>query len=416
MISELLANRWLEPLRPAVSELSERDLVELKNFEVTLQALMSDYPVNAALESSVRSRHLRQIRRSLADAGYLALAIPFRSGGRGHPAVIQALLQFICGYYDVDLRDSSGLGHGRLIADHATLQVRDQWLPSLLAGAIPGIAITEPCGGSQIHAIKTTAVATRGPDWQVSGTKTWISRLTEAALFCVFFTDPAGQLTAAVVDAASPGLVRKAIAPAGLSGWAWGELRLCEVIVQPRDILGQPGQGMQLLRDHFARYRPLVAATALGAAAATHDQTSTWLSGRRLSGAIEDFRDNALITLGQTYAQINAALLAALTAYRLADADSPMAHRWGCTTKAHGVEVAYQAASELALLVGASSFTADCRMAKARRDLDALHFADGIHDSLYRAAGRSLTQTFSPSFAASGDLVAAGNRETLIQA
>ena len=397
MTSKVTATRWLEPLRAAVSELTEPDLAQLRRFEHTLRRLLAAYPVNAALEDQIRSRHLRQIRRGLADAGHLALAVPARHGGGGRPAVMQALLQFICGYHDVDLRDSSGLGHGRLIAEHATPQVRDQWLPVLLAGAVPGIAITEQCGGSQVHATQTTATPARGEAWTVSGTKTWISRLTEAALFCVFFTGPAGQLTAAVIDAASPGLDRRPITPAGLTGWAWGELHLHEVAVQPCDVLGQPGQGMQLLREHFAHYRPLVAATALGAAAAVHDQTSAGLDGRRQAGAIADLRDNALITLGRTYAQINAALLAALTAHRLADARDPLAHLWGCAAKAYGADAAYQAASELALLAGATSFTADSKTAKARRDLNALLYADGIHDSLYRSAGRSLTTPTCPS-------------------
>ena len=43
-------------------------------------------------------------------------------------------------------------------------------------------------------------------------------------------------------------------------------------------------------------------------------------------------------------------------------------------------------------LTGAAGFTADSGTAKARRDLNALLYADGIHDSLYRSAGRSLTQ------------------------
>jgi len=76
-------------------------------------------------------------------------------------------------------------------------------------------------------------------------------------VFCLFFTSPSGQLTAAALDARA----------AGLSGWAWGELRLDHVTIRPCDILGQPGDGMRLLRGHFAAYRPLVAATALGAAA-----------------------------------------------------------------------------------------------------------------------------------------------------
>ena len=59
--------------------------------------------------------------------------------------------------------------------------------------------------------------------------------------------------------------------------------------------------------------------------------------------------------------------------------------------KAHGVDAAYQAASELALLAGAAGFTADSRTAITRADLNALLYADGRHDSLYRTAGRDIT-------------------------
>jgi hypothetical protein len=51
--------------------------------------------------------------------GYLGWAVPASDGGSGGPALVQTLIQFICGYRDVDLRDSTGLGHGRLIARHA---------------------------------------------------------------------------------------------------------------------------------------------------------------------------------------------------------------------------------------------------------------------------------------------------------
>ena len=59
--------------------------------------------------------------------------------------------------------------------------------------------------------------------------------------------------------------------------------------------------------------------------------------------------------------------------------------------KAHGIDIANQASSELALLMGASAFRADCQVAKTRRDLAGLLYADGIHDSLYRAAGKRHT-------------------------
>jgi hypothetical protein len=147
---------------------------------------------------------------------------------------------------------------------------------------------------------------------------------------------------------------------------------------------------MRLLRGHFAAYRPLVAATALGAAAAVHDHVTALLASRRQDGTIARVRDSALITLGRTWAQVNAALLAAVTAHQLAVFEHPDAETWGCGVKAHAADIAYQAASELALLEGAAGFTANSLAVKVRADLNALLYADGIHDSLYRSAGRSL--------------------------
>jgi alkylation response protein AidB-like acyl-CoA dehydrogenase len=391
------AVRWLEPLQPSIPGLGTGILARIARFDDALTALLEAYPVDHGLDPEARSLHLRQVRQRLAADGLLALAVPARHGGNGHPADLQVLLQFTCGYHDVNLRDSTGLGHGQLIADHATPQARDRWLPAILAGAVPGIAITESHGGTRVHATTTHATSAGDGTWQVTGTKTWISRLTEAAVFCLFFNSPSGQLTAAVLDARSAGLSRRLITPAGLSGWAWGELRLDNVTIRPCDILGQPGDGMRLLRDHFAAYRSLVAATALGAAAAVHDHASALLADRLQDGTIPRVRDSALITLGRTWAQVNAALLAAVTAHQLASTRHLNAETWGCGVKAHAADIAYQSASELALLEGAAGFTADSLAVKVRADLNALLYADGIHDSLYRSTGRSLIASAAPA-------------------
>jgi hypothetical protein len=63
--------------------------------------------------------------------------------------------------------------------------------------------------------------------------------------------------------------------------------------------------------------------------------------------------------------------------------------------KAHGTETAHRAAAELALLLGATGYRADSPIAKTHRDLGGLLYADGIHDSLYRTAGKHHT-TFRP--------------------
>jgi alkylation response protein AidB-like acyl-CoA dehydrogenase len=64
---------------------------------------------------------------------------------------------------------------------------------------------------------------------------------------------------------------------------------------------------------------------------------------------------------------------------------------WGCAIKAHAVDTAHTAASDLTLLAGAAGCAGRSPLEKASRDLRALLYADGIHDSLYRAAGRALT-------------------------
>ncbi len=393
------AARWLAPLRASLAEITDLDLRRLHRFEDTLRGLLAEHPIDAGVPAIIRSDRLLRIRHDLGSGGHLGLAVPARDGGCGRPPAIQAVLQFIAGYHDIDLRDSTGLGHGRLIAAHACPPVRDRWLPRLLAGDLPGIAITEPHGGSQVQRTRTAAIPHRDGTWAVTGTKTWISRLAEAAVFCVFFTDPAGRLSAGVIDAAAAGLHRSPIPPAGLAGWTWGELRLEEVRLRPRDLLGRPGEGMTLLREHFAHYRPLVTATALGAAAAVCDDVIAHLRERQSAGIIVGLRDNAAITIGRAYAQINAAFLAVLTAQRLSETGDAAAGLWGCAVKAHGVDTAYQAAAELALLAGAGGFAAGSRIAKARRDLNGLCYADGIHDSLYRAAGRTLTAA-APTVAA----------------
>lgn len=373
---------WLKPLRPVLDPGSQIDWTRLTTLAEALDRALVTYPVGPDLPAGVeRSDRLRAIRQDLADHGHIDTT--------DAPALFQVLAQFVCGYRDIDLRDATGLGHGSLIARHGSPQARQRWIARLLGGELAGIAVTEPHGGSRPAETRTRAVAGSDGTWLVTGRKTWISRLTEAAVFVLFFRAPNGRLTAAVVDATDPGLRRQPIPPTGLAGWTWGVLDLDAVQVRQEDVLH--GDGMVLLREHFARYRPLVTATALGGAAAVFDTVTRRLSDRQTAGQLSRLRDSALITLGRTHTQLATALLGAALASHLAEAGDANAELWGAATKAHGIDTANAAAAELALLLGASGFRADCQTAKTRRDLSGLLYADGIHDSLYRAAGKHHT-------------------------
>ncbi|WP_280393540.1 acyl-CoA dehydrogenase family protein [Nocardia brasiliensis] len=366
---------WLDPLRPVLDPDSGCEWRHLVAFTHTLGEVAGMFQLAPELPAGVeRSRRLLAIRTALARRGVLDTM--------SRSALFAVLAQFVCGYHDIDLRDAVGLGHGALIARYGGAAARERWIPRLLTGELAGIAITEPHGGSNPAATRTAA----DRHWRVTGRKTWISRLTEAAVFVVFFRAPDGGLAAAAVDATAQGLRQQSVLPSGLAGWSWGILDLEDVAVEPEEILH--GDGMTLLRNHFAGYRPLVTATAVGGAAAVFDTVTVALGARQGAGEITRLRDSALVTIGRARAQLVSALLGAVAAARLTEAGHPDAEWWAAVTKAHGIDLANQAAAELALLLGAGGFCADSQVAKTRRDLNGLLYADGVHDSLYRAAGR----------------------------
>lgn len=388
------AVEWLQLLRPLLPELTRHDWAAIDGLDTQLGQLTAR---RLADDPEASGSFLLDVRRRLASAGYARLTLPAAHGGNGRPAVLQVLAQFVCGWHDLDLRDATGLGHGAplLRADRA---IRDRWLSKVAAGDLVGIAATERHGGSRIQEITTRAMLTAGGRWLISGEKVWVSRLVEAHGTVVFFRDPDGRISAAILGAATPGLSREPVTPAGLAGWSWGVLRLHQVPIDPSsDLIGAPGTGLAVFREHFARFRPLVTATALGAAVGVHTAVTEVLAARVRAGVLRRVRDNALITIGRTHADLTAALLSTLATVRLGDAGCAQADLWARIGKAHGVDTALAAASELTLLLGAVGFTAASPLAKARADLAALQYADGIHDSLYRSGGKTLLDTHRSS-------------------
>ncbi|NMO53952.1 acyl-CoA dehydrogenase [Actinoplanes sp. TBRC 11911] len=373
---------WLEPLRSSVPELDTPAWTSLERFDAALGELSSAAPAHH--DAAAWSAWLLQLRHELAARRHRA-----PTGPAG--PVWQTLAQFLAGARDLDLRDCTGAGHGAMVLTHAPTAIARAWDERLRAGELIGIAATERHGGSRIREITTRARPGRGGTWRLTGEKCWVSRLTEAAAFVVFVRDPDARISAVLVDADDPRAERDVIEPFGLGGWSWGALRLHDLPVDPATaLLGAPGNGLEIFHQHFARFRPLVTATALGTAAGVHALVADALAARRSTGILPRVRDNALIALGRTHAEITAALLATVTTTRLAMIGHPAADLLARLGKAAGVDTAVQAVNNLAPLIGAAGFQRSHPVAKARADLTGLLYADGIHDSLYRSGGVSL--------------------------
>jgi len=215
-----------------------------------------------------------------------------------------------------------------------------------------------------------------------------------AYLWFFFKVESATELSAALVDAKSAGIRREGLNPDGLRGWSWGKLVFDEVTLSDDDFLGGVNCGLQIFRDHFLYYRPMVAATALGGAAAAFDNVVWQIRQRLGSHTIDNCRDSALDILARSYVSIHSCLLSALMAQVLVERGSSFASLWSRGAKANSVETAVGIVSNLALLSGAMAYEENSAVGKILNDLRGLLYADGIQDALYRAVGRSIIREY----------------------
>lgn len=148
--------------------------------------------------------------------------------------------------------------------------------------------VTEPGAGSDVAAIRTTAVR-KGDVYVLNGGKMWITNAGHANWFFVLAkTDPdAGHrgMTGFIVDADSPGL------SVGKKEWNMGQrasdtraVSFEDVEVPVRNRLGEEGEGFKIAMKAFDITRPLVASGAVGLARAAYEHAVEYAQQRSTMG------------------------------------------------------------------------------------------------------------------------------------
>jgi alkylation response protein AidB-like acyl-CoA dehydrogenase len=82
----------------------------------------------------------------------------------------------------------------KLLVDYGSQEQKDRYLPSMATGRLRAtMALTEPGGGSDLQAMRTTA-RRDGDEWVVNGSKTWITNARRAGLVALLCkTDPGAE-------------------------------------------------------------------------------------------------------------------------------------------------------------------------------------------------------------------------------
>ncbi len=129
----------------------------------------------------------------MAEMGLFGATIGREYGGLGLPAVTYAkIVAHIANYWMAII----GIFNSHLIMAVAverfgTERQKREWLPRFATGEVRGgLALTEPNAGTDLQAIRTTAIRDGG-DYVINGTKTWISNGINGSCFALLAkTDP----------------------------------------------------------------------------------------------------------------------------------------------------------------------------------------------------------------------------------
>jgi alkylation response protein AidB-like acyl-CoA dehydrogenase len=210
--------------------------------------------------------------KQLVEAGLMGMTIPPAYGGQGKPLLdlVLAIEQVarVCGVTGRILVDSN-LGAVGAIVEYGSEAQKRKYLPRVVQGDKPAIAITEPGAGSAASDLETRAEPS-GDAWTLTGTKRWITGAGVSqtyVVFCRFDGIPGPEgIGALIVEAGTPGLaVTRRERAMGMRGIPEGEVVFdrCRV---PRENLLLPAGGFKRLMVAYNGQRLGAATVALGLA------------------------------------------------------------------------------------------------------------------------------------------------------
>jgi acyl-CoA dehydrogenase len=231
--------------------------------------------------------------------GLLCLTLPTEYGGGGgdfgHAAVLNE---------EVNAAGISGLGfavHSDIIAPYIARigneEQKQRWLPKVCSGEyILAIGMTEPGTGSDLKAVRTTAVRDGG-EYVINGSKTFISNgLNADLIIMVCKTDPAAGsrgVSLIVVEATREGFRRgRKLDKVGQHAQDTAELFFDNVRVPVANLLGEEGKGFAYLMAELPQERLSIALGAAAKLEACLEHTINYVKDRKaFNQTVWDFQN-----------------------------------------------------------------------------------------------------------------------------
>jgi long-chain-acyl-CoA dehydrogenase len=234
----------------------------------------------------------REFWRSAGEKGLLCCGIPEEYGGPGADFKYNMISSEEIGY---------AIGGGSCgfalqsditayyILNHASEELKQKWLPPMVSGeVISSIAMTEPSTGSDLQAIRTTAIR-EGDEYVINGQKTFITNGQHSDFVIVVCkTDPtlgAKGISLVIVETGTPGYEKgRNLDKIGQKAADTSEMFFADVRVPVSNLIGEEGKGFGYLMSELPRERLTVAFRAWAEAQRAYEITVEYTKEREAFG------------------------------------------------------------------------------------------------------------------------------------
>jgi alkylation response protein AidB-like acyl-CoA dehydrogenase len=280
------------------------------------------------------------------------------------------------------------------LVDLGTEEQKRRWLPRFCTGElVTAIAMTEPGGGSDLAALKTTAVRD-GDGWVVNGSKTFITNGYSADLVVVAArTSPekgAHGITLFAVETGMPGFERgRKLDKVGQPESDTAELFFADVRVGPQQVIGEVDGGFIAMMERLVIERMGAAVNNLSHARQILDETLAYVKERHAFGQpIGSFQANKftlaeLVTQADvTQAFVDACIMEQLNG-TLTAVDAAKAKFWTAQVQNEILDACVQ-------LWGGYGYMNEYRVARAWSDARVSRIWAGSNEIMKELIGRDL--------------------------
>ncbi|MFH1383290.1 MAG: acyl-CoA dehydrogenase family protein [Chloroflexota bacterium] len=371
---------------------------EQKMLQTTVRELASNKFAPVADELDRKQAFARDNFKIMAEAGLLGLTIPPEYGGGGADAVSLAIateeIARACAS-TADILDGHLCLCTELIYNYGNEEQRKKFVVPLARGEkIGAMAITEPEAGSDIAAIKTTAVK-EGDVYILNGNKVFITNGDVADTAVVFANIPAlGKrgMTAFIVEKGTPGFSQgKKYDKLGMRAATNAELAFEDCRIPASNRIGEEGQGMKMCLATLDRGRIGIAAQALGITQAVLEKSVEYSKQRVQFGVPINHNQAIQWMLADMATQLEAARLLTYKAAFLADRGEPFS-ACAAMAKLTATELCMQAATQGIQILGGYGYMMDSPMQRYFRDAKLTTIYEGTSEVQRMVIARSLLQ------------------------